>query len=333
MGIKKIKHLLLRLSPEEKLLGAGGLLIIIGSFLPWYSLVLSYGENNINETGFSGDLGVIGFIVFLLTLSAIAYLISDQLRIKIPRFGFKKEQINLFLMGEGAFLLLLAIAIYTKRSLDYTNAEIRFGLYLSLIGALMGTFASFAQIQRNEKSETEAFFGQSADEKPSKKKNEKSIPAKEKSSIEVKSDEKAHQKSFFYEEEVVQEKDEEDFDSSTEEFLSDETEENADDTTELIEMETVEPEEEMDEDEAIPEDDLVEEVEIEMEIEPEETKNAVNPESDEKEIDTDQKNYFMKEAGLSGKAGYKVSLESMNRKESKPEGKENNSSMDFYKDL
>ena len=156
--------MLVRLSVEEKVLGIGALLVLIGAFMPWYSMSLTVSENSLTESGFSGDMGVIGFIVVLLSAMSLAFLIAEHLHIKLPNFGYKKNQIILFLTGESAFLILLTIAIYTKRSLLYTNAELRFGIYLALIGACMGAFASFAQIQRTQKKDVEAFFDHSEEE-------------------------------------------------------------------------------------------------------------------------------------------------------------------------
>ena len=158
--------MLFRLSAEEKVIGVGGLVAILSVFMPWYSVVLSF-EKGITESGFSGDLGVVGFVVFLFTLLSLGFLMGDHLHFRIPRFGFKKEGIILFFSGESAFLLLLEAAIFTKRSLDYTNAEIRFGLYLALIGSLFATFAAYAQLQKLGKNETKAFFEHdSAPEEP-----------------------------------------------------------------------------------------------------------------------------------------------------------------------
>ena len=157
MFLRRLKHTLLRLSAEEKVIGIGGLAAILGVFMPWYSVVLSF-EKGITESGFSGDLGVVGFVVFLLTLLSLGFLMGDHLRFHLPRFGFKKENVILFFSGESAFLLLLVAAIFTKRSLDYTNAEIRFGLYLALLGSLFATFAAFAQLQKLQKKENKAFF-------------------------------------------------------------------------------------------------------------------------------------------------------------------------------
>ena len=176
MFIRRLKHMLFRLSAEEKVIGIGGLVAILSVFMPWYSVVLSF-EKGITESGFSGDLGVVGFVVFLFTLLTMGFLMGDHLHFRIPRFGFRKEGIILFLSAESAFLLLLEAAIFTKRSLDYTNAEIRFGLYLALIGSLFATFAAYAQLQKLGKKETQSFFEHdSAPEAPVEPLVEEAVP-------------------------------------------------------------------------------------------------------------------------------------------------------------
>ena len=209
MNFRRIKHMLFRLSPEEKLAGIGAIIVLISCFLPWFSITFSSTEKSTAVSGFAGDLGVIGFVVFLLTTMAITFLIAEHLNLRIPGFGFKKEQIVLFLMGESAFLLLLTIAVYTKRSFEYTNAELRFGLYAALIGAFAGTFAAFAQTQKSQKKETEAFFEHPEEvmaetdeivdtttEEPEYKEQEY-MPKKEEVAVEPV---KAEQKNFFYKE-------------------------------------------------------------------------------------------------------------------------------------
>lgn len=208
MSLRRIKHMLLRLSTEEKVFGLAALIILISTFLPWYSVALNFRESFVTEYGFSGDLGVVGFVVFLLMIVSLAFLTSDRLGIRLPRFGFRKEMIMVFLMGESAFLLLLAVAIYTKRSLDYTSAELRFGLYTALISACIGAFAAIAQLQRNQKKETEAFFGQ-AEETESfsndeELKKEESAP-EESQKISHESPRKPVQERFFEEEQPEEE--------------------------------------------------------------------------------------------------------------------------------
>lgn len=160
MFLRRLKHMLLRLSIEEKVIGIGSIVVILGTFMPWYTTVVLNLDKGMTESGFSGDLGVIGFVAFLFMLMSLGFLMADHLNVRLPRFGFQKESIMLFLNGESAFLLLLVVAVFTKRSLEFTNAEIRFGLYTALIGAVLATFASFALIQKRLKKEAKAFFGQ-----------------------------------------------------------------------------------------------------------------------------------------------------------------------------
>jgi len=166
MNLRRLKHTILRLSPEEKMVGVGALLVIFGCFMPWYSVVLNFDKKNLTETGFGGDLGVIGFIIFLMSIIAMLVLVGEHLHIRLPQFGYSKEQCLFFLMGQSAFLALLTIAIYTKRSLDFTDAELRFGIYMALIGAFLGAFAAFAQLQKFKTKEVERFFdhGNTAEE-------------------------------------------------------------------------------------------------------------------------------------------------------------------------
>lgn len=161
MNLRRIKHMFIRLSPEEKGIGIGGLLVIFGSFMPWYTVNDIIREKIDVSYGFSNDIGIIGFVVFLIVILALIVLISDHLHFYLPKFGYKKEQILLFLMGEGAFLSLILIAIYTKRSLIPMNADLRFGIYITLIGSLIGVLSAFALNQKTKKDETESFFDHS----------------------------------------------------------------------------------------------------------------------------------------------------------------------------
>ena len=124
MNLRRIKHALFRLSNEEKMVGLGSLLVLFSTFMPWYSVVFNFNEEGLTESGFSGDLGVIGFVTFLLTGMALATLVAENSSFKLPNFGYKKEQIILFLMGESAFLLLLTLAALLLGELDFQGKTI-----------------------------------------------------------------------------------------------------------------------------------------------------------------------------------------------------------------
>ncbi len=309
MKLRRIKHVLLRLSAEEKLLGAGSLLILIGAFLPWYSVAFNFNETAQTESGFTGDLGVVGFVVFLLTGLAITHLLSEHTGFKMPKFGYKKEQIMMFLTAQSAFLLLLSVAIYTKRSFLYTSAGIRFGLWLSLAGAALAAFAAFAQIQKRQKSETDAIFDHSEEMAEAEVITE--LPETSKPETIKKEDPSTEQKSFFYEEEALKN-----------EEIEPEVEIN-EAKTEIIQEE--EPIDEP-EDTAETQGDAVEA--------PHEVPQEENTEV--AEGDEEQAGHFMREAGV-GKSSVKVNLESINKVEKAKEKEETpqpaNENMGFYDDL
>lgn len=158
MNLRRIKHTLLRLTAEEKVIGIGSLAMIAGTFMPWYSVVMNFDKKSLTETGFSGDLGVIGFVVFLMSLISLLVLVAENMHLPLPQFGYKREQILFFFLGEAFFLTLLAMAIYTKRSLDFTEAGLRLGIYFVILGSFFGALSSFALIQKKKKKDVQEFF-------------------------------------------------------------------------------------------------------------------------------------------------------------------------------
>jgi hypothetical protein len=53
MNLRRIKHTLLRLTAEEKVIGIGSLIMLVGTFMPWYSVVMNFDKKSLTETGFS----------------------------------------------------------------------------------------------------------------------------------------------------------------------------------------------------------------------------------------------------------------------------------------
>lgn len=148
------------MSIQEKFIGLGALTIIVGSFMPWYSVTLSFDQGETISNAFSQDLGVIGFVIMLMTILSLLYLVAEQLHIRLPQFGYKKSQILFFLMGQSFFLILLTLAIYTKRAMDFTTAGLRFGIYISLIGGFLAAFAAFAKVQKVKEKQAKNFMHQ-----------------------------------------------------------------------------------------------------------------------------------------------------------------------------
>lgn len=310
MSLRRIKHTFLRLTAEEKVAGLGALLVFIGIFLPWYSVVLNFDKKSITESGLSGDMGVLGFVVLLMMILSFLVLVGEHLHIKLPQFGYSKEQILFFLMGQSAFLVLIAIAVYTKRSLEFTDAGLRFGIYLALVGALLGAFAIFAQIQKFKKKEVHEFFEHDeATEKETEREIERHVEEKLEEAEEEPEPEPEEDQMLFEEE--------------TETVVVKES------------MSEPEPEEEPEmeeEEEKIPEDEMIEEIEEMPKSEPEQ-------EEEEKPEPETQGDYFMREAGVEEEPEEeKPTEENLSEEEElepeqeEEEEKEKGLSMGFYED-
>ena len=95
MNLRRIKHTLLRMNAEEKVIGGSALVILLSVFMPWYSVVMNFDKKSMTETGLSGDLGVVGFIIFLMAIISIIVLVGENMRLPLPRFGYKREHILL----------------------------------------------------------------------------------------------------------------------------------------------------------------------------------------------------------------------------------------------
>lgn len=147
MSTSRFKHMLVRMCPEEKAIAVALATLMISQFLPWFSVQLNSNQANI-ENGISGSLGVIGFVILLMSLIGLLYLTSDYLNLPAPKLSYAREQVILFFSAESAFLALLCIAIYKRMSLEYTQADLRFGLYLTVASSIIAAFSSYALKQK-----------------------------------------------------------------------------------------------------------------------------------------------------------------------------------------
>lgn len=324
MILNKIKHILIRLSIEEKIIGIGSILILISSFLPWFTIKQSVLETIKSNSGLSGDLGIMGVMVFLLTIITLGYLVNTYFRIQLPDFGIEKEKLILFLMGENTFILFLTLLIYIKKSWNYLGSEIGIGIYLAIGGAAISCLSAFSQIKKNNKTKTYEFFNQNLKKEISEEKEEPIINEENlQTSINIENNDDLYSKNIETE-------------KCQEEICSDkiETKINKEEPAENYEYEKkdnnlIKVNKSENQEKAIYEEENMKFKENNLEVEKEKTSknnyaqdtlNRIAKEIEEKNNTNQnhkansQSNYFMKEAGLN-------------------KTKENNNQINFYNDL
>jgi hypothetical protein len=121
-----------RLTTAHKIGLGGAILLLVASFLPWYSVGVPGFRISINgwDAGFLGWFGIVVGLAGGIVLALKAFGTRD-----VRGGGFAAEQIAL-LLG-AASLLLIILRLLTESS------AVSFGLFLGILGAAGVAFGSF----------------------------------------------------------------------------------------------------------------------------------------------------------------------------------------------
>ena len=162
---------------EEQILNAGALLGLFGVFFPWMGGEW-LGGDTVDYGGFGFYTSFLGIAIFLLNV----YLILITL---IPLSGGpvllrrqNKEIMRLCASALSSILILSALSVLTKVTFEFSRMEIRFGIYVSLIGSLVATLYAFLRYREQRRKEVHELFHHPEDPAaPSVRNESSSIPA------------------------------------------------------------------------------------------------------------------------------------------------------------
>lgn len=150
---------LLALDLEEKILNVGLIAVIAGVMSPWISGRPSIIEN-VQRT-FSG-LGYYTSFIGIVALCLAAYTLAITL---VPLFGQKplvrkenRETIRLGTTLVIAVLILAALSVLINITLQSPAMNVRFGIYVSLIGSMVSLLYAFLINQQCRRDAAKAFF-------------------------------------------------------------------------------------------------------------------------------------------------------------------------------
>lgn len=142
---------------EEKILNAGALVALAGVLFPWVGGEWLGGES-VTYAGFRFYTGFLGIGVFLLELFVLLITV-------IPLTGGPflvrrnhRETVRLLATGEATILILASLSVLTKTTLEFARMELRFGIYLSLIGSLVALLYAFLRYQEQKRKEVHELF-------------------------------------------------------------------------------------------------------------------------------------------------------------------------------
>ncbi|MFA6038975.1 MAG: hypothetical protein WCV62_03555 [Candidatus Peribacteraceae bacterium] len=145
------------LETEEQILNGGALVGCIGMFLPWISGEGVDGEREV-FTGFGFYTSTMGYLIFLLLLVLLIVSIVPLLGGPVLIRRRHREIVRLCLAGAATLLIIAALSVLMNVTFEFTRMEIRFGVYVTLIGCLVSLLYAFLRLQEQRKAQAEELF-------------------------------------------------------------------------------------------------------------------------------------------------------------------------------
>ncbi len=127
-----------KLTPAQWVLASGGLLMLLGTFLPWYAVTLVVPGQQ-QSTIISGWDVPTGKATLLLGMLALALLALQLLNVKLPAMVSDREVLIYLALGVESFLFALLYLLDGPRILTsggFYTAGTGIGLYLVLAGSI-----------------------------------------------------------------------------------------------------------------------------------------------------------------------------------------------------
>lgn len=150
-------HALRGLALEDRILNGGALIGLFGVFLPWISGDW-LGGVTVSYAGVSFFTSFLGIGVFLchLAILLMTFVPLSGGPVLIPR-GWE-DTVRLCLASQAVILVLSSLSVLTKVTFEFSRMEVRFGVYVTLVGSFVAMLYAFVKLQERRKQEVQAFF-------------------------------------------------------------------------------------------------------------------------------------------------------------------------------
>lgn len=152
-----LRRLLSGLSLEERILLSGALLALIGVFLPWISGEWLGGERA-TYVGVKFLTGMIGWMIVLLQACVLAATCSPLAGGPVLVRRRLLPELRLCACVQATVLALAALTVLTSVTFEFSRMELRFGLYLTIIGCLLSSLYAFLEWQQSRRRDAGAHF-------------------------------------------------------------------------------------------------------------------------------------------------------------------------------
>lgn len=165
---EKLPRIFRSLELEEKVLHSGVSICIVGLFIPWLGGQWSGIERQWNGFGFY--TGFIAHIVLILELFIFSMTLSPLLGGPIIVRKISRNFVRLSLSSVTSILLIASFSILLRITSEVSGSEIRFGIYVSILGSVLSTLYAFLKYDEQRKNEVQQLFHHPDEQQPVKKK-------------------------------------------------------------------------------------------------------------------------------------------------------------------
>ena len=155
--LSRLRRALALLELEERILNGASFVALVGVFLPWLSGEW-LGGDPVTYSGvqfYTGLLGLAVLMLHALILSATLVPVAGGPQIFRKRY---KEYIRLLTSSQATILAIAALTVLMKITFEFSRMEVRFGIYITLIGSIIATIYSFLKVQEQRRLEVQNLF-------------------------------------------------------------------------------------------------------------------------------------------------------------------------------
>lgn len=174
MNMRILKSIV-KLDLEEQFLNGGALVALVSLFLPWISGEW-LGGDTITYSGLGFYTSFLGFVIFLLLLFILLITLLPLTGGPVLVKKRHREFIRFIVMLQTTVLVLASLSVLTKVTFEFSRMEVRFGIYLCLIGNLIALLYAFMGFQEYRKSQVHELFHHPEDQAPPNERKENAVP-------------------------------------------------------------------------------------------------------------------------------------------------------------
>lgn len=171
----RLSRVLQAMEIEERLLNLGAFVGCIGVFLPWIAGDWLGGEK-VSYGGLGFYTKFLGICILLLCLFLLAVSLVPALGGPVIVKRRFREITRLWASAQAVILTMATLSVLMRVTFEFTHMELKWGIYVTLVGSLLALFESFVKYMEQKRTESEETFHHPEDGRRSADHSERTVP-------------------------------------------------------------------------------------------------------------------------------------------------------------